>query len=429
MTTKGFHTRTLGVVILVILLQVAASVYPTQATTSSIVIYGHGFAKAVKWIQNGNLAIINGTSSFTQDDNSVYSWLQAAFYNANFTWKWYDPTGILYSNSTEQLQCVATPCYATSKLYINWNPIQTRFGRWRLDLLNGNAKLYSDYFYMNPVLTQINNWNFELESSAASIVHSELTVTIHPNNGTWSYYQIYMPYAINLTAFEVHSNTSLMVTKDGTNRVVVNLGGPRSAGYEFVIEFAMKYGLSPLNGWDGGAFGFTWLDAPWYRFNDPHPIYETFNVTLPQGADLVDVIGINTLALKYDVAAGSRQSLIFDTTVIRQLFGWTIIYHDFSYRNAHPGQNGPQSPGGFNLASGPLIPYLPLTLSGLNVWSAIVSVFLLTASELASPIYGRTGSTVFVDRKRLRIAALILVLFFIASTGYQFVLQYQAVAR
>jgi hypothetical protein len=63
------------------------------------------------------------------------------------------------------------------------------------------------------------------------------------------------------------------------------------------------------------------------------------------------------------------------------------------------------------------IPILPLTLSNLSLWSAVMSVFMLTASELLSPIYARTN--ILINRRRLRIGALVLVLLFLSTTAYQ----------
>jgi hypothetical protein len=236
---------------------------------------------------------------------------------------------------------------------------------------------------------------------------------------------MYMPYATNITAFESGTNRSLGVREGQNSLAVFYLGGPRSAGYSFVVGFDMSYGFSSLT---GGAFALSWTDQPWQRFNDPHPIYETFNITLPQTSNLIDVIGVNTLNPKYQVSTGARQSIAFDTTVIDQPFGWTLIYRDLSKTYINPAQPSPNSFVS-NVGSRIPLPLLPLTLGNLNVWSAIMSILLLTASELASPIYARSGSTVFINRKRLRIAALILVVIFLVSTGYQFTYQYQVVPR
>jgi len=75
-----------------------------------------------------------------------------------------------------------------------------------------------------------------------------------------------------------------------------------------------------------------------------------------------------------------------------------------------------------------LLPLLPITLGGLSIWAAVMSVFLLTASELLSPIYSRGGYGILINRKRLRLAALLLVAIFMITIAYQLVLQ-QAVIR
>jgi hypothetical protein len=133
------------------------------------------------------------------------------------------------------------------------------------------------------------------------------------------------------------------------------------------------------------------------------------------------------MVISYDVTSGNRTSIGFDSTVINQLFGWTVIYRDFAYRNAHPNQQTLNTNGGFNLISGQRLPILPLTLGGVNLWAAVMSVFLLTASELASPLYGKSGSRILVNRKRLRIAALLLVAIFLVTTSYQILIVQQSI--
>jgi len=421
MSVKQTYIRVLAFAIITVL-TFAASVCPAGASVSSVLVYDHGLAKAIKWSRNGNLIAINRTSSFTQDDKSVIAWVEAAFYSASFTWKWYNPVGQLYANQTQRQQCAHTPCYATAYLSLYWSRLtETQFGRWRVDLLNGNYKLYSDYFYLNPVSTQVDRWSFNVESSAAKRILGNLTVVIHPDNGTWSHYEMYMPYAVNATAFELGSNRSLSVNEGKNSLVTVDLGGPRSAGYSFVIGFDVRYGFAVLS---GNAFAFAWQDQPWQRLFDRHPIYETFNITLPKVSNLIDLIGINAIGLTYQVAVGTRQSIQFDTTVLQQPFGWTVIYRDLGFTVGQ--SNQPLSPAGpFN----PTLPLLPLSLEQVNVWSAVMAVFLLISSELASPMYQRSGLTMLINRRRLRIAALILVVLFIASTGYRLMFQLPPVTR
>ena len=58
-----------------------------------IVVLDHGFAKGYRYTSNGNVALINRTSSFTQDDVQVNAYALATFYSVNITWNWYDPAG------------------------------------------------------------------------------------------------------------------------------------------------------------------------------------------------------------------------------------------------------------------------------------------------------------------------------------------------
>jgi hypothetical protein len=60
---------------------------------------------------------------------------------------------------------------------------------------------------------------------------------------------------------------------------------------------------------------------------------------------------------------------------------------------------------------------LPLGLSDLSLWTAIVAIILLVTSELLSPYYGRTG--IVLNRKRLRIVALAVALIFLTTVAYR----------
>jgi hypothetical protein len=192
-----------------------------------------------------------------------------------------------------------------------------------------------------------------------------------------------------------------------------------------VLSFDLRYVVADLN---GGSFAFAWQDEPWERVSRQRSISSTpeaFNITLPKAATLVDIVGNHVMTLDYNVTRGKRTSVSFSTIVPpEQDYGWTIIYQDLSYQNSNSNPHSqPSIPTGLNLALAQPIPVLPLTLGGLSLWAAIMSVFLLTASELLSPIYARTG--LLVNRRRLRIAALILVAIFIAVTAYQIVVSLQ----
>ena len=59
----------------------------------------------------------------------------------------------------------------------------------------------------------------------------------------------------------------------------------------------------------------------------------------------------------------------------------------------------------------------PLGLWDLSLWTAITAIILLATSELLSPYYGRTR--LMIDRKRLRIVALVVALIFLATVAYR----------
>jgi hypothetical protein len=205
----------------------------------------------------------------------------------------------------------------------------------------------------------------------------------------------------------------LKVTTGTHQSVMVDLGGQKGNGYSFVLNFDV---LNSIQNLGGGNYAVTWREYPWQRFGDVHTIPEAYNVTLPGQALLLDVVGYNTLGLRYSSFGSTGNSMSLNTNITGKPFGWSMLYRDTS---APSGGNSPSTqpttPG-----SAQLLPLLPVTVSGMSVWSAVVSVLLLTASELASPIYSRSGYGFLINRKRLRLAALVVVVVFILTIVFQF---------
>lgn len=61
--------------------------------------------------------------------------------------------------------------------------------------------------------------------------------------------------------------------------------------------------------------------------------------------------------------------------------------------------------------------WFPLGFSDLSLWTAVVAIILLVTSELLSPQYGKTG--INIDRRRLRLVALIVAFIFLATVAYR----------
>ena len=167
---------------------------------------------------------------------------------------------------------------------------------------------------------------------------------------------------------------------------------------------------------------FDWVESGWGTFSDGyHSVPGSFNITLPAGATFLDIAGINALTLDPNMTWSSRPVVGFRTTLSPgQSFGWTVLYRDSNYGNSSPNSGTNPVVGGLNMILAQPIPFLPLTLGSLSLWAAVMSVFLLTGSELLAPAYGRTG--VLINRRRLRIAALFLAGVFLASTIYGIIL-------
>jgi hypothetical protein len=398
----------LGSIVVLVIIMVLGGIIPVNGAVA-ITIQDHGLAKKVVYTQNGHLAVFNRTSTFTQDDAEAFAFVKATFYSANLTWNWYDPTGELVQVGGWTANCVTSPCDEENSLPISGGWAE-RLGLWRVDFLADGTLIFSDYFSVMPIITQYNYWNFNVIQSSPPRVHGFLEVTLHPNNLTWRYYRIYMPYATNVTAYEASTNHPLHVTAFNDSRVVIDFGAPRSDGYMFILTFDLTYGLDSLG---SGSFALTWRQYTWERFDDVHLVPERFSVSLPQGAAFLDVVGYNAMALSYTAGNSSGVIVDFARNETYQPFGWTVLYRDLSVASA-------SNPGVGSLVS-IMLPVLPLTLSDLSVWSAVMSVLMLTASELASPLYARSSSRFLLNRRRLRIAALLLVALFMVTTAYRLI--------
>ncbi len=57
----------------------------------------------------------------------------------------------------------------------------------------------------------------------------------------------------------------------------------------------------------------------------------------------------------------------------------------------------------------------PLMLRDISLWLCIMAIMLLIASEMLSPYYGKIN--INVNRKRLRIIALVLSILFLATVA------------
>src|SRR5208337_675347 len=330
----GFVRQRLLVVLTIFLVIQLVRCAPVNGTNgfAAIVLYDHGFSKTLLWSSRGHV-LVNRTSTFTQDDAGAWAYVTAAYYNATLTWDYYDPSGQLYFNRTYSEQCQVAPCTSVTFIPIHGTGAAIKLGTWTLELFDEGSPVFTDHFSITPVITEEDHWTFNVNQSLPHFtVHGDLTVTIHPNNGTWSDYKILMPYAANVTAFEASSNRTLHATILNDTSVIVDFGAVESDGFSFVIDFDVYYGWVALNGWGVGVnFAFTWQDYPWERSFDVHPVPESFTVELPVNSTFTELTTFNAMVIGRNVTSGSRTSVAFATTLLPwQRFGWTIIYRDLS---------------------------------------------------------------------------------------------------
>ena len=322
--------RLVILVALLLVIELGRGVEVNGVASVAIIVYDHGFLRDATWVHNGNIITVNRTNSFTQDDTHIVAFFTAALSSANVTWQWFEPDGGLFAERNETVNCSVSPCTFTYWFGVSYSHAGTLFGNWTLKLQAGGSTLYADHFTIRSVTTQYNQWHFTILSSLPPRIHGDLTVTIHPNNVTWSRYTIYMPNAANFTAHDLITNHTLAVTNTTplvwNTLVTVDFGAARSDGYMFVLSFDMNNTVRRL-GYPSGNFAFTWLEYGWMRFGDHHPIPDTFAITLPENASLLDLSAFDRMALNYSLAETNPVSVTFKTTFLpSRNFGWTVIY-------------------------------------------------------------------------------------------------------
>jgi len=371
------------------------------AAYPAITVLEHGLAKGI--IYGNNYVPVDKTADFTQDDTYVYSYLSAAFYSANLTWKWYDPSGALYSSTSRDSECITTPCWFSESLQIADSPAAVRFGVWRMELLADGYPLYLDRFTIRPVITEDRSWFFELYDPPI-IARVNLAVRIHPQSTTSSNYHITfsIPNTTDITAYEANTNRSLAINGKAGD-MTVDFGDAKSDGYEFRLIFNMG-----LRSSSGNSFNLTWSQQ-----NGIHPVPQRFLITLPVNSGLGGVMG----PVGVRVLNASRTSVIFNQTLSpNQLFTFSVTY----FMQQKPSTKVTILPidtqgGGSIFAL--QVPLIPLTVGDISLWSAVMAIILLVTSELVSPYYGRTG--LVIDRRRLRLAALLVAFIFLAIVVFR----------
>lgn len=371
------------------------------AAYPAITVLEHGFAKQI--VQGRNYVPVDKTADFTQDDAYVYSYLSAAFYSANLTWKWYDPNGQLYSSTSRDSECETTPCWFSESLQIASTPAAVRFGVWRMELLADGYPLYSDQFSIRPVITEDRSWFFDLYDPPR-IARVNVAVRIHPQSITSSNYHITfsIPNTTNIIAYEANTNLSLAINGKAGD-MTVDFGGPKSDGYEFGLSFNVGLRSSSVN-----SFNLTWSQQ-----NGIHPVPQRFLITLPVNSGFGGVMG----PVGVRVLNASRTSVTFNQTLSpNQLFTFSVTYFMQQKPSAKVTILPIPTQGGSSVFA-LQVPVIPLTVGDLSLWSAVMAIILLVTSELVSPYYGRTG--LLINRRRMKLAAILLAFIFLAIVAYR----------
>lgn len=113
----------------------------------------------------------------------------------------------------------------------------------------------------------------------------------------------------------------------------------------------------------------------------------------------------------------SRTSVIFNQTLSpNQLFTFSVSYFMQQKPSAKVTILPIPTQGGSSVFA-LQVPLIPLTVGDISLWSAVIAIILLVTSELVSPYYGRTG--LVIDRRRLRLAALLVAFIFLAIVAYR----------
>jgi hypothetical protein len=396
-----------------------------QGSVNSVTVHRHFFFKSLvptKWTaaNPANWRAANISASFTQDDEFVYAYTNASFIvPKNFTWQWYDPTGALYTSWSARVTCMTLFCTNYVYLALAGHSSADRLGKWRMNLLADGVLLYSDYFTLLPVINEEDYWYFNLYTNQAQSgpprAHVNLTVTIHPHNLKWTYYGVKMPYAANITAYDFGTNRALQVITGTDNRVVVDFGEPRGDDYKLVLSFDLAYGFESQGELSSSHYRYRSFNLTWDEYVEVHPVPQKFTIALPSGSTLVQVI-TPTNYTTGTIMGENRPVVSFNLTAPPdQILGWSIIFYNETVLVARTTTTQAAVTGNYASALALELPILPLTLGDITIWAAIMSLILLTTSELLSPRYGR--SVMVTNRRRLRAAALVVTIIFLGAVA------------
>ena len=377
-----------------------------QVSASPVTVHEHYFAKSIV-VQAANWRPANVSSSFTQDDAYVYAYTNASFAVSNFTWKWYDPSGALYTSWNETHTCETRFCRFYTYMELANHTSADRIGKWRMDLLADGVLLYSDHFTLLPVIEEENYWYFDLYSnqpqSGPLRAHVNLTVTIHPDNVTWSGYSVRMPYAANITAYEFGTNRPLQVVTRNDSSVIVEFGAQRRDGYKFTMSFDLASGFESHTDQLSDRY-YRDFNLTWYEYVGVHPVPQDFTVVLPSGCTLVHVMAPANYTTEL-IRSENRHFVSFNMTAPPdQVSVWSILFQNMTLL--------PTPQAGYSVLAMEL-PILPLTVGDVGIWAGIMALILLTTGELLSPRYARTD--LVINRKRLRAVAFVVTIILLAT--------------
>jgi hypothetical protein len=329
----------------------------------------HVFAKGIDK-SGSRWKPINVTDTFTQVDDYVYAFTSASFSSTNFTWRWHDPSGAVLNTDFQIFDCGGKTCEFYDRLPIRGKDAQVKLGMWKMDLLADGVVLYSDPFKLTGYVSNELAWNFDVYNPMRA--HVNLTVTVHPEAGTWSDYWTGLQDKVgNFSAHEFGSNKSLLVSlssstwPDYPTKVDVIFDSPQGDGYKFTISFDLASGF----GATANGYSLSWN---WGTDFTTRPGKVT--IILPPGFKLGSVRGDPK---NYTTAQeNGRASVSFAGTAPPYgVFSWIVLYQEIPASATLSSSSMTPSPTSVS-ATQPSLSALVGVVVGLIALAALAGLFI-----------------------------------------------------
>ena len=118
-------------------------------------LIGYSTCKNVKFATSEPIGL---TDEFSRNDSNVYAWFMVGYTlptNASYTWKWFDPSGRLYQETSRNDSGNGPRSIYGEPLEIQKIPLQERIGLWRVEVYIDGDVLFKQNFTIGKYIVVI----------------------------------------------------------------------------------------------------------------------------------------------------------------------------------------------------------------------------------------------------------------------------------